>query len=71
MYSSLTSAIPASYYIFLSSSENFRLTEVLPDADAPPKVSPVVLLDVHLEVHLEVLTYSDHTSVIPTHPRSI
>ena len=32
---------------------------------------PLVLPDVHLEVHLEVLTYSDHTEVIPTQPRSI
>ena len=43
------------YYILISPSENFRLTEVLPD----------VLLDLHLEV-LEVLTSSDYTLVIPT-----
>ncbi len=45
--------------------DNFRLPEVLPDA--PPIVPPVVILD----VHLEVLTFSDHTEVIPTHPRSL
>ena len=71
MYSSLTSAetaletIPDSYYLFLSPSDNFGLPEVLPDA--PPVVPPVVILD----VHLEVLTFSYHTEVIPTHPRSI
>jgi len=37
--------------ISLSPSENFSLTEVLPD------VPPVVLLD----VHLEVITFSDYT----------
>ena len=47
--------IPDPYYLFLSPSENFQLHEVLSD------VPPVVLLDVYLEVHLEVLTYSDHS----------
>ena len=53
MYSSLT--IHDSYKVSLSPSDNFRLPKVLPD------VPPVVLLDVHLEGHLEVLTDSDHT----------
>ena len=43
------------YYLFLSPSEKFQLHEVLPE------VPPVVLLDVHLEVHFEVLTSSDYT----------
>ena len=50
-----TLTIPDSYYLFLSTFENFRLPEVLPDDP------PVVLLGVHLEIHLEVLTFSGHT----------
>ena len=57
--------IPDSYKLFLKLSDNFRLIEVLPD------VPPVVQLDLCLGVHLEVLTSSDPTLVIPTHPRSI
>ena len=53
--------IPDPYYLFLSPSENFQPYEVLPE------VPPVVLL----VVHLEVLTSSDYTLVIPTHPKSI
>ena len=48
-------SIPDSYQLFLSPSENFRLPEVLPDDP------PVFLFGVHLEVRLEVLTFSDHT----------
>ena len=57
--------IPDPYYLFLSPSENFQLHEVLPE------VLPVVLLDVHHEVHFVVLTSFDYTWVIPTHPKSI
>ena len=49
----LTTSDP--YYLFLSPSENFQLHEVLPE------VPPVVLLDINLGVHLEVLTSSDYT----------
>ena len=51
--------------ITLDVSDNFRLIKVLPD------VPPVVPLDLYLGVHLRVLTSSDLTWVIPTHPRSI
>ena len=61
--------IPDTYYLFLSPSENFQPYEVLPEV--LPEVPPVVLLVVYLEVHLEVLTSSDFTLVIPTHPKSI
>ena len=61
--------IPDPYYFFLSPSENFQLYEVLPEV--LPEVPPVVLLVVHLEVHLEVITSSDYTLVIQTHPKSI
>ena len=57
--------IPDPYYLFLSPSENFQPYEVLPKV--LPEVPPVVLL----VVHLEVLTSSDFTLVIPTHPKSI
>ena len=57
--------LPDPYCLFQSPSENFKLHEVLPE------VPPSVLLDVLLEVHLEVLTSSDYTLVIPTHPKSI
>ena len=69
--------IPNPYYLLLSPSENFQLNEVLPDIlpEVLPEIPPVVPLDVHLEVYLEVhfvdLTFSDHTWVIPTHPKSI
>ena len=56
------------YYLFLSPSENFQLHEVLPEV--LPEVPPVVLLDGHLKVHFEVLTSSEYTWVIPTHPKS-
>ena len=46
-------------YLFLSPSKNLQLHEVLTEVlfEAPP----VVLLDVHLEVYLEVVTSSDYT----------
>ena len=47
--------IPDPYYLLQSTSENFQLHEVLPE------VPPVVLLDIHLDVHFEGLTYSDYT----------
>ena len=52
--------IPVSNQLFLKVSDNFRLIEVLPD------VPTVVPLDLCLGVHLEVLTSSDSTLVIPT-----
>ena len=60
---------PDPYYLFLSPSENFQLHEILPEVLL--EVPPVVLLDVHLEVHFEFLTSSDYIWVIPTHPKSI
>ena len=57
----LSLTIPDSYILFMKLSDNFRLIEVL----------PVVPLDLCLGVHLEVLTSSCHTWVIPTHSRSI
>ena len=42
--------IPDSYLLLLGSSDNFKLHEVL------SHVPPVMLLDVHIEDHLEVLT---------------
>ena len=50
--------IPDPYYLFLSPSENFQLHEILPEVLL--EVPPLVLLDVHLEVHFEVLTSSDY-----------
>ena len=61
----LTGPWPYLNELFMKLSDNFRLIEVLPD------VPSVVPLDLCLDVHLEVLTSSDPTWVIPTHPRSI
>ena len=47
--------IPDPYYLFLSPFESLQLHEVLLE------VLPVVLLDVQLVVHSEVLTSSDYT----------
>ena len=50
--------IPDSYYPLLSPSENSRLPKLLPDV--PLVVWLNVHFEVNLEVHLEVLTCSDH-----------